>query len=119
MELDFDRVTMIVDQEYDDRQFPPDHLCDFLSRELKRAVSDHCNDAAIRRPQCITEGCWHRPTDMTILHFNFEAGIPRHFKLHAVEPGISGLRDNCGIGGNERTDLADDFGTHELCVRFG
>jgi len=50
MDLDLDRVTMIVDQEDDDRQLPPDHLGHFLRRQLKGAIADQGNHAPARPP---------------------------------------------------------------------
>src|SRR5271155_410789 len=102
MDFDFDRVSMVVHQENRDRKFPPDHLRDLLRRELKGPVADDGDDAPVRRADRITESSGYGPSDRTPLHLDFEARASREIHAHSVEPGITRLDYECGIGGEKR-----------------
>src|SRR3954451_117461 len=73
VDLDLDRVSMIVDQEDDDRQLLPDHLRHFLCRELEGTIADHGNAPTVRRAERIAENGGNGPSNMAPLHLALEA----------------------------------------------
>ena len=71
------------------------------------------------RAHGVAEGGRHRPSDLAPLHLDLEARPARQLQRHSVEPGIAGLSDDRGVGGDEGTDLPDHLGPHELCIGLG
>src|SRR6266481_3552746 len=56
VDLHFDGVSAIVDQEDDHRKLEPDHLAHLLRGELKGSVTDHQNDSPVWSTQRVPKG---------------------------------------------------------------
>ena len=94
MNLDFDRVTAVVDQENDRICLVTNHGRDFLSRQLKRPVANQGHDPPLGKPDGIAQRGTHRPADRTILQLNLKVSSRGEVELHAVEPGVTRLSDH-------------------------
>src|SRR5882762_7505971 len=108
VDLHFDRVSAIVDQEDDHRELEADHLAHLLRGELKGSVTDHQNDAPVWSTQRIPKGCRNRPADVAPLHFDLKPGSVGKPHVEPVEPGVSGFDEY----GRIRIDYFLDLPAH-------
>lgn len=119
VDLDLDGVAAVVDQQDGDRQVEADHLGDLLGGHLEGTVTADADGAALGVAHGVAKRGGHRPADVAPLHLDLVACAPWEVQLCAVEPGVAGLDEEGGVGGDEGLQLALDLLAGELLLVAG
>lgn len=119
VDLDLDGVAAVVDEQDRDGQVEAHHLGDLLGGHLEGAVTADADGAAFGVAHGIAKGGGHRPANVTPLHLDLVTCASGEVQLCAVEPGVAGLDEEGGVGGDEGLQLALDLLAGELLFVAG